>query len=202
MNWTIDSKKLSVILTLATLGLATPAFADHESGLYRTTSASVSGYANGNGRAQYDYARVVSSEPIVRYVTVSTPVRECWQDTEYYTANRHVPGEGVSTLFGAVVGGVIGHQFGSGRGNDAATVAGTLIGAAVGNGSARRRNGYSQVEYSRPVERCKTVISERQEQRIDGYNVVYKYQGQKYATRMPYDPGREIRVRVDIRPVG
>ena len=202
MNWTIDSKTIAATLTLATLGLAAPAFADHETGLYRTTSASVSGYANGRGGAQYDYARVVSSEPILRYVTVSTPVRECWQDTEYYTANRHVPGEGVSTLFGAVVGGVIGHQFGSGRGNDAATVAGTLIGAAVGNNSARRRHGYSQVEYSRPVERCKTVVREREEQRIDGYNVIYKYQGQKYATRMPYDPGREIRVRVDIRPVG
>ena len=202
MNWTIASKNIAATLTLATLGLAAPAFADHESGLYRTTSASVSGYANGRGGAQYDYARVVSAEPIIRYVTVSTPVRECWQDTVYYTANRHVPGEGISTLLGAVVGGVIGHQFGSGRGNDAATVAGTLIGAAVGNNSARRRNGYSQVEYSRPVERCKTVVRERQEQRIDGYNVIYKYQGQKYATRMPYDPGREIRVRVDIRPVG
>ena len=202
MNWTIDSRKFVATLTLATLGLAAPAFADHESGLYRTTTASVSGYANGRGRAQYDYARVVSSEPIIRYVTISTPVRECWQDTVYYTSDRRVRGEGISTLAGAIVGGVIGHQFGSGRGNDAATVAGTLIGAAVGNNSARRRNGYTQVEYSRPVERCKTVMSERQEERIDGYNVVYKYHGQKFATRMPYDPGREIRVRVDIRPVG
>jgi uncharacterized protein YcfJ len=75
--------------------------------------------------AQYDYARVISAEPIVRMVT-----RECWQDTEYYTVNRPVPGSGASTLVGAIVGGVIGHQFGSGRGNDAATIAGTMIGAA------------------------------------------------------------------------
>jgi uncharacterized protein YcfJ len=80
--------------------------------------------------AQYDYARVISAEPIVRMVTVNTPVRECWQDTEYYTVNRPVPGSGASTLVGAIVGGVIGHQFGSGRGNDAATIAGTMIGAA------------------------------------------------------------------------
>jgi uncharacterized protein YcfJ len=154
--------------------------------------------------AQYDYARVISSEPIIRYVTVNTPVRECWQETEYYSVERPVPGSGVHTLVGAVVGGVIGHQFGSGRGNDAATVAGTIIGAAIGNDSAKRRYGasYSSTEYARPVERCETRMTSHQEERIDGYRVVYKYHGQKYETRMPYDPGREIRVRVDIRPAG
>ncbi len=202
MNRKNDSRTVAVILSLATLALAAPALADHNSGLYRTTSASTSGYANGRSGARYDYARVISSEPVIRYVTVSTPVRECWDDVEYYTVNRHGHGSGVSTLFGAIVGGVIGHQFGSGRGNDAATVAGTLIGAAVGNNAARRRHGDSRVQYSRPVERCKTVVRERQEKRIDGYDVVYRYKGQQYATRMPYDPGRELRVRVDVRPAG
>ncbi len=200
MNWTSDRTKLAATLTLATLALAAPALADDQSGRYRTASASVSGYANGSAGARYDYARVLSSEPIIRYVTVSTPTRECRQDVEYYTVDRRAPGSGLSTLVGAVVGGVIGNQFGGGHGNNAATVAGTLIGAAVGNNSARRRNGYAPVEYSRPVERCTTVVREHQEERIDGYNVVYRYKGQKYSTRMPYDPGRELRVRVDVRP--
>ena len=47
---------------------------------------------------RYDYARVISSEPIVRYVTVNTPVRECWQETEYYTVERPAPGTGRSTV--------------------------------------------------------------------------------------------------------
>jgi uncharacterized protein YcfJ len=113
-------------------------------------------------------------------------------------------GSGASTLVGAIIGGVVGHQFGSGRGNDAATVAGTVIGAAIGNDAAKRRYGasYRTVEYSRPVERCETRMTSHREERIDGYRVVYKYHGQKYETRMPYDPGREIRVRVDIRPAG
>ncbi len=81
------------------------------------------------------------------------------------------------------IGGVIGHQFGSGRGKDAATVAGSMIGAAIGHGPVRR------VDYERPVERCETRYQSFQEQRIDGYDVVYRYHGQKYATRMPYDPG-------------
>ena len=183
---------LVTIAAVAALGSSGAALADHKHG-YAT-------YARDRRDAQYDYARVLSAEPIVRYVTVSTPVRECYEDVEYVTVERHRPGVGASTLFGAVVGGVIGHQFGSGRGNDAATVAGTLVGAAIGNDAAKRRYPRSDLEYSRPVERCTTTMRQREEERIDGYHVVYRYNGQKYSTRMPYDPGREIRGRVDVRP--
>jgi len=152
----------------------------------------------------YDYAKVISARPIIRYVTVNRPVRECWQDTEYYTSYHRPHGVAGSTLAGAIIGGVVGHQFGSGRGNDAATVAGSLIGAAIGNSAAHRRAGvsYGPVRHARPIERCQTHYRGRQERRIDGYNVVYRYKGQKYATRMPYDPGNRIKVRVDIRPAG
>jgi uncharacterized protein YcfJ len=71
-----------------------------------------------------------------------------------------------------------------------------MLGAAIGHGPVRR------VESSRPVERCETRYRSHQEQRIDGYNVVYRYNGRKYSTRMPYDPGKSIKVRVDIRPAG
>lgn len=155
-------------------------------------------------RPVYDYAKVISSEPIIRYVSVKTPVRECWQDTEYYTTYHRPPGEAGSTLAGAIIGGVVGHQFGGGSGKDAATVAGTLIGAAIGSNAAHRRAGYryGPVTHARPVERCETHYRSHREERVDGYNVVYRYKGQKYATRMPYDPGRRIKVRVDIRPAG
>ena len=152
--------------------------------------------------AVYAYAKVLSSEPIIRYVTVTTPVRECWQETEYYSVDRRPPGTGANTLAGALIGGVIGHQFGSGRGNDAATVAGTLIGAAIANDATYKRNGhrYETVQYSRPVQRCESRLQEHREQRIDGYRVVYRYQGQKYMTEMPYDPGKKLRVRVNVTP--
>lgn len=198
----MNIKSIAAAVTFAALALSGTAFADHDRGRYRPVAASIGGYADRGPGAQYDYARVLSAEPVVRYVTVTTPVRECWEDTEYVTVDRHVPGSGAGTLVGAIVGGVIGHQFGSGRGNDAATVAGTLIGAAVGNDAVKRRHGERYTEYARPVQRCKTVIRETEEERIDGYRVVYQYRGQKYATRMPYDPGRELRVRVDVRPAG
>ena len=155
-------------------------------------------------RAVYDYAQVISAQPIVRYVNVKEPVRECWEETEYYTTRHASPGVAGGTLVGALIGGVVGHQFGSGSGNDAATIAGSMLGAAIGNRSARRHAGYSHttVRHERPVRRCETRYRSHREQRIDGYDVVYRYKGQKYATTMPYDPGRKLKVRVDIRPAG
>lgn len=161
--------------------------------------ASAANYAWGGTKAVYDYARVVKVTPVVRYVTVTTPVKECWEDVETYTRARPNTGRAGRTLFGAIVGGVIGHQFGSGRGNDAATVAGSLIGAAVANGGDRRPY-YDTTEYSRPVTRCETNYRTHEEERIDGYDVIYKYHGRTYATRTPFDPGKKLRIRVDVRP--
>ncbi len=183
--------KLAVALSAVML-MGGNAWADHD---YRSARSD---------RALYDYAKVVSAQPMVRYVTVTTPVRECWEEMEYYSVDRRRHHRGGRTLVGALIGGVIGHQFGSGRGNDAATVAGTLIGAAVGNDAARSRydDRYAVSRHGRPVERCETRYQEHQEERIDGYRVTYRYNGQKYVTEMPYDPGRRIRVHVDVRPAG
>lgn len=146
--------------------------------------------------AVYDYAQVVSVQPNVRYVTVRTPVRECWEETRHYTVEGHPHRNVTGTLMGAVLGGVIGHQFGSGRGNDAATVAGVLAGAAIGGDSGERVHE----SYSRPVQRCETRYTTHQEERIDSYRVIYRYRGQKYATDTPFDPGKRLRIRVDVRP--
>jgi uncharacterized protein YcfJ len=192
MNRTINSKsKLAALASAAMLiGISGSALADHQAQTAR------------NDHALYDYAEVLSSQPIINYVTVKTPVRECWEEIEYYTVDRPARGTGAPTLLGAVIGSVIGHQIGSGRGNDAATIAGGLIGAAIGNDSARRRNRdiYGVETHGRPVQRCKTSYRQQREERIEGYRVTYRYQGQKYQTRMPQEPGRKIRVRVDVRP--
>ena len=190
MNAKSKIAALAVAAMLA--GTSATALADHDD--------RYDDYRGRDGRAQYDYAKVLSAEPIIRYVTVTTPVRECWEEMQYYSVDRR-PATGGGTLVGAVLGGVIGHQFGSGSGNDAATVAGTLIGAAIGNDVAKRKQGAGVVEqHARPVERCETNYRDHREERIDGYRVVYRYHGQKYMTQMPYDPGDKIRVRVDVRP--
>jgi len=149
------------------------------------------GYGSG-----YDYAPVTRVEPIVRQVRIETPRRECYDDVRY--VDERPPQVAGRTLLGGIIGGVIGHQFGSGHGRDAATVAGAVIGAAVGNDSARRQYGTDTREER--VERCNVRYDHEYEERIDGYRVTYEYNGREYTTRMPYDPGERIKVRVAVAP--
>ena len=180
----IATSSASLILAMS----AAPALADHD-------------YSNGRSEAMYDYARVIKSEPIIRYVTVRTPVEECWTDTEYYTVAHRPKGTAGGAIVGAIIGGVIGNQFGHGHHRDHSTVLGTLAGAAIGSEIAvARHGGYATTQYSRPVRRCSTNYAVHEEERIDGYRVIYRYNGQKYETRMPNDPGRRMRIRVDVRP--
>lgn len=148
----------------------------------------------------YDYAPVTHVEPIVRQVRVETPRRECYDEVRTVETRPDIsePGVGAKTLLGGVIGGVIGHQFGSGRGRDAATVAGVLIGSNVGYDSARRTAGSREEDVV--VQRCQVRYENQYEERIDGYRVTYEYNGREYTTRMPYDPGERMRVRVAVAP--
>jgi uncharacterized protein YcfJ len=153
----------------------------------------------------YDFARVVDVQPLVTRVRVTTPQRECWDETRYDErgyGNGPLPRSSAGgAVLGAVIGGVLGHQIGSGRGRDAATAAGAVIGAAVGSKQAQRRGGYAAVpprEYQ--VQRCETRYRESWEERTDGYRVTYVYNGRRQVTELPYRPGDRIRVRVDVSP--
>jgi len=106
----------------------------------------------------------------------------------------------LAMILGGIIGGVAGHQIGGGHGRDVATAVGAVIGAGVGNNATSRNRG--QYERSGYETRCETVNDVDYEQRIDGYDVTYRYNGQIYQTRMPYDPGRRIPVNVDVRPAG
>ncbi len=156
---------------------------------------------NRGSHDEYDYAPVTRVQPIVRQVRVETPRRECWDDVRYVESRPNLsdPQVGGRALVGGIIGGVIGSQFGSGRGRDAATVAGALIGARVGVDSAERRYGSSHVR-EEVVQRCDVRYEREYEERIEGYRVTYEYNGREYTTRLPYDPGERIRVRVAVAP--
>ena len=147
--------------------------------------------------SEYDYAPVTRVQPIVRQVRVETPSRECYDDVRYVESRPHIsdPAVGGRTLIGGIIGGVVGHQFGSGRGRDAATVAGAAIGAGVGYDAAARRSASVREEI---VQRCEVRYEKRYVERVDGYRVTYEYHGREYTTRLPYDPGSRIRVRVAV----
>ena len=157
----------------------------------------------------YDSAPVLA----VRPVTERTPVNreECWSEHrrgyEERTVTRQDNGApiGPATVLGAIAGGVLGHQVGSGRGNDAATVGGAVVGGIVGNQIDREQGNVVppsqtvEVErrpVKREVERCRTVQEVREV--AVGYDVHYRYGNREFTTRLPYDPGRRVKVAVDV----
>ena len=130
----------------------------------------------------------------------------------YRSHRRHGGGD---ALVGGVIGGVVGNQLGrnSSRGGRAgATIAGAIIGSAVVNeasarSSRHRRDPYrhevprtTTVYETRPVERCRTVETRRSEQRLQHYDVTYRYDGRTYTTRLPRDPGATLELEVTVRP--
>ncbi len=170
-----------------------------------------------------DTAQVVSAQPI--YERVSVPRQECVNET--ITTDRRVasPGYvdaqyvapqgsgertvGAGTVLGAIIGGVVGHQFGnSSRGRDHGTAAGVVLGGIVGNSIENNAPSAAPVNYAparvdyvpetRNVQRCQTVYDNREE--VRGYNVTYRYQGRDYTTRMGFDPGPTLNVRVNLAP--
>src|SRR3546814_16914175 len=52
-----------------------------------------------------------------------------------------------------------------------------------------------------PREGCDVVPTEREVRRPIAYDVDYVHHGVKYRSRMPYDPGNRVRVRVSITPI-
>jgi uncharacterized protein YcfJ len=159
-----------------------------------------------------DRARVLSVRPITERIPVSR--EECWNDRQRGYEERRVTRTdtgapiGPGTVLGAIVGGVAGHQVGSGRGNDAATAAGAVIGGLIGNqvdrdqGNVRPGERVTEVErvpVERNVQRCR-VVDEVREAAV-GFDVRYEYAGRQYTTRLPHDPGRNLRVRVDVQPI-
>ena len=133
-----------------------------------------------------EYARVVSSSPVSS--TVAVPRQEC---AEVQQVVQQQP-SGAGALIGAIAGGVLGNQLGHGFGRAAATGVGVVAGSAIGNNVEANANAPQTVS----SQRCRTVSA--YQNRVVGYDVVYEYNGQRYTTRLPNDPGS--RLAIDIRP--
>jgi len=99
------------------------------------------------------------------------------------------------TVLGAIVGGVLGSTVGKGDGRRAAAVAGAVAGGAIGNGVARGNDGYYE-----DVERHCHMVEGEAEDRVVAYDVQYRYRGDVFMSRLDYDPGDRLRVRINIQP--
>ena len=129
----------------------------------------------------YGYAQVLRVQPAYESYSSSSEPR-CIE-------RRHSNTSG-GTVLGAIVGGALGNQVGKGDGRKAATIAGAVAGGAIGHQVAERNgstyecpDGYVQ-----------------EERRVVGYDVEYTYKGENYMSRLPYDPGNRLRVRVSVTP--
>lgn len=155
-----------------------------------TTGASPSGASRSD---YYDYAKVLSSEPI--YTIERRPVedRECWNETIRYESHSS---SATGVIAGGIIGGIIGNQFGKGHGKQAATVAGTLLGGSIGHDIS-----HSSPRHREAVEeRCRVSRRYVEEEQISGYRVIYRYDGRIYTRTLAHDPGQHIRVRVKVEP--
>ena len=133
------------------------------------------------------WAPVVRTVPI--YVRISEPVQQC--RIERVTTNEYVDRNGVP--IGDVASGITGGTLGGDAGSANARGA-----AAIDRIADRARAGIAVAPVTRDVERCERV--DRGRDIIDGYDVTYVYQGRESTTRLPYDPGDRVRIRVDVAP--
>lgn len=144
-----------------------------------------------------DNARVRRVQP--QYETVQVPRNEC---TSQIVTEQQPVAQGpnyVGIGVGAVAGGVLGNQVGKGHGREAATAAGAVIGALAGNTIANNYGGGAQVQpVAREVQSCRTVYDTQN--RLTGYRVDYEYQGQRFSTVTPQDPGQTLPVQVSVVP--
>ena len=146
----------------------------------------------------YGYADVLRVDPVFETVRYREPREECYDETVTHRERGGGDPTG-GTVLGAIIGGVIGNQVGSGNGRKAATAAGAVIGGAIGRDVDRNNGGPDRV-YQGTERRCQVVDVEREDRRIAGYDVEYRYKGDVFVSRLDYDPGNKLRVRVSVAP--
>lgn len=129
-----------------------------------------------------------------RYTTVTEykPVKECRevQVREGGDTSSHTP-----ELLGAIVGGAIGKELNDSK---SSTTIGALLGASIAS-DMEKKSAQNKGQIRTEV-RCSTVEQAVETKRVDGYNVVYEYQGHVFRATTSARPGSTIRVRVYALP--
>lgn len=143
----------------------------------------------------YAYAQVLRVDPVYERVILSRPEERCEDEVVYERVDGGNRAAGA--VIGAVIGGVLGNQVGKGSGRRAATVAGAVAGGAIGGNIGE---GQARVTGEEVRPGCRLVEVEREERRLAGYDVEYRYKGDVYMSRLDHDPGDRLRIRVSVAP--
>lgn len=142
--------------------------------------------------AHFGWADVLRADPVQGVVRTNVPQQQCYDQQVV----QHNPGNSAAgTVLGAVIGGVLGSTIGKGNGRTAAVVGGAVVGGAVGNHVSDRGGDYASTQTN-----CQQIDAITDQRRIIGYDVEYRYRGEVYTSRLNYDPGERLRVRVQVQP--
>ncbi|HDZ10299.1 hypothetical protein LCGC14_0077820 [marine sediment metagenome] len=151
-------------------------------------------------QTRYVYADVLESRPIYQSVTVSAPREECWQE-QVRVRDSHRSGSRTPALLSAIVGGAIGNAVGTNSSSrKVGTVVGAVLGHSVGRDIVNANNRHEPARYQ-TVQHCEVVDEYYDEERLMGYQVRYRYNGEDFSVRMDDNPGERIRLRVQVEPV-
>lgn len=156
-------------------------------------------WAKNPHRENIRWAKVTKVQPITRVIQQRLPQQECWNEQVQYVQRPQRRNSNTGTILGTIVGGVIGNNITHNRG--AGTVIGAVIGASVGNELSSQGNYRSNANiYYENQRHCRVNQGISYQERVLGYNVWYRYQGNEYKTQMDHHPGKRIRVRFSIEP--
>jgi len=141
-----------------------------------------------------DTAQVISAKPKIARVT------EKRQDCDPAAAPAPTPAPKkesnmAGTILGGIAGGLLGHEVGGGSGKTAATIIGAAGGAVAGGmiGDHSSTSAAPNVPPP-PQQQCRTVETTREV--VEGYDVVYRYNGRDVSVVLPSNPGITVKVAI------
>ena len=140
-------------------------------------------------------ATVVGVTPVSEQV--NHPTQQCWTETQQITQAAPAPHSPLGAIIGGVAGGLLGSTIGHGNGRIAAAAVGAGVGAITGDVVANQ-NSANTVTTTVPVQRCRQIDSF--EAVVTGYQVTFEYDGQRFSSRLPYNPGNQLRINVTVTP--
>jgi len=151
--------------------------------------------------AHFGWAAVLRVDPVYDEQapsadSTSAPPQECWEEQVPVGAGAEASSgrRTAATMIGAMVGGLLGNQVGKGDGRRAATMAGVVAGGVVGNQVVAERPQYTTQR------RCRPASGSSGPRHVVAYDVEYRYRGEVFTSRLAYDPGDRMRVKVSVTP--
>lgn len=149
----------------------------------------------------FEFATVLSATPIKEIIRQQQPEQQCWQQPVAVQRERREHHSATNAIVGGIIGAAIGNQLGHHKRNkQVGAVAGALLGASIGNDLGRPAHAGYTTHYRQELQ-CNTVYRQVEEERIVGYRVRYRYQGQTFTTQTAEHPGDTLRLRVSMEPV-